>query len=83
MEDLDLQGRLLFKWIMKKHDGVMWTGFVRLKIDTRSVLIDKVMKLPAPYHAGNLTISGSTDVSRILFHALCGLAGGHGLRYDT
>jgi len=35
LEDLDLRGRLLFKWIVKKHDGVMLTGFVRLKIKAR------------------------------------------------
>ena len=51
--------------------------------DTWSVLINTVMKRSAPYHAGNLTISDSTNVSSILFHALCELAVGHRLRYDT
>ena len=39
-----------------------------------------VMKCPAPYHAGTLTVSDSTNVSSILFHALCELAVGHRLR---
>ena len=28
-------GRIIFKWILKKQDGMAWTGFVCLRIGTR------------------------------------------------
>jgi hypothetical protein len=28
LEDLDLDGKVILKWILRKEDEVMWTGFV-------------------------------------------------------
>jgi hypothetical protein len=32
-EDLDISGKIL-KWILEKQDGVVWTGFFWLRIET-------------------------------------------------
>jgi hypothetical protein len=34
LEDLDLDRRTIFKWIIKKYDGEAWTGLMWLKIGT-------------------------------------------------
>jgi len=34
MEDLDVDGRIILKWILKKQDGEAWTGLIWLKIGT-------------------------------------------------
>jgi hypothetical protein len=33
-EDLCVKVRKILKWILGKHDGKMWTGFIRLRIGT-------------------------------------------------
>jgi len=33
-EDLDVDGRLIFKWIVRKWDGDVWTGFLWIRITT-------------------------------------------------
>ena len=33
-KDLDVDGRLIFKWIFRKWDGEVWTGFLWVKVMT-------------------------------------------------
>jgi hypothetical protein len=33
-EDVEVGGRILLQWILKKYDGLLWTGFIWLKIGT-------------------------------------------------
>jgi len=32
LEDLDVEGRIILRWIFKKLDSVAWTGFFWLRI---------------------------------------------------
>jgi len=34
LEDLDLDGRVIFKWIFRKWDPGVWTGFLWIRIRT-------------------------------------------------
>jgi hypothetical protein len=38
-ENLDLGGRLIFKWILERWDRVVWTGLIRLRIGTCGELL--------------------------------------------
>jgi hypothetical protein len=38
-EDLDVDGRIILRWILKKHGGRVWNGFVWLRIGTGSGLL--------------------------------------------
>jgi hypothetical protein len=38
-ENLDICGRITFNWILEKQDGMVWTGFVWLRIGTSGVLL--------------------------------------------
>jgi hypothetical protein len=33
-EDLDIDGRITYKWILEEWGGVVWTGFIWLRIET-------------------------------------------------
>jgi hypothetical protein len=34
LKDLDINGRITSKWILKKQDAMMWIGFILLRIGT-------------------------------------------------
>jgi hypothetical protein len=31
-KNLDVGGRIILRWILEKYDGVIWTGFIWLRI---------------------------------------------------
>jgi hypothetical protein len=33
-EDIDVGGKRILKWISERYDGVLWTGFIWLRIGT-------------------------------------------------
>jgi hypothetical protein len=38
-EDVDVGWRVIFKWILEKYYGVIWTGFIWLRIGTSGRLL--------------------------------------------
>jgi hypothetical protein len=39
-EDVDVDGRIILRWILEKYNGVVWTGgFICLKIGTSGGLL--------------------------------------------
>jgi hypothetical protein len=36
-EDIDVGGKIMLKWILGKYDGVVWTGFIWLRIENLQV----------------------------------------------
>jgi hypothetical protein len=38
-ENLDLGGRMIQEWVLEKEDGVVWTGFIWLRIGTSGRLL--------------------------------------------
>ena len=34
LQDLDVDGRIIFKWIFRKWDGEVWTGLLWIRIRT-------------------------------------------------
>jgi len=39
LEDRDLDGRIILKWIFRKWDGRAWTGLIWLRIGTGGRLL--------------------------------------------
>jgi hypothetical protein len=38
-EDLDVGGRIILEWILKRYDGVVWNGLIWLRIGTSEGLL--------------------------------------------
>jgi hypothetical protein len=38
-EDQDIGGWTILKWILEKHDGMLWIGLICLRIRTRGGLL--------------------------------------------
>jgi hypothetical protein len=48
-EDLDVGGRIILIWILEIQDGVVWTGFIWLRIrDQGKGVVNTVMNLRVP-----------------------------------
>jgi hypothetical protein len=47
-EDLGIDGRIIFEWILGKEGGNVWTGCIWLRIRTSGVLLYTVMNLQVP-----------------------------------
>jgi len=43
---IDLSGRIILKWVLKKFDGKQWIGFVYLKIRTSGGCCDFGNEIP-------------------------------------
>jgi hypothetical protein len=39
LEDLDVDGKMILKWILKEQSGRVWTGLIWLRIETRDGLL--------------------------------------------
>jgi hypothetical protein len=66
-EDLDTGRRIILKLILKKYDGVVWTGFIWLRLGTGGggALVSTVMNLWVPSNVGKFLGSCTTgDFSR-------------------
>ena len=35
LEEAGLEGKIIFRWLFRKWDGVSWTGLIGLRIGTR------------------------------------------------
>jgi hypothetical protein len=38
LEDLDVGGRIILRWVLERQDGVVWTGLMWLRIGTNGGL---------------------------------------------
>jgi len=48
LEDTDIDGRIIFKWILRKHN-MMWIGFIWLTAGTSGwILLNAAMNLQVP-----------------------------------
>jgi hypothetical protein len=57
LEDLDLVGRVIFSWILKKQDGREWNGFTWPGIGTGSRLMNVIMNIWVQQNVGNFLTS--------------------------
>jgi len=48
LEDLNLVGRVIFNWILKKQDERVWNGFTWSRIGTSSRLMNVIMNIWVP-----------------------------------
>jgi hypothetical protein len=54
LENRGIDGRIILKWIFRKWDVGLWTGFdLAQDRDRWQVLVNVVMNLQVPYNAGN------------------------------
>ena len=48
MEDVNVDRRIILKWIFKKWEGEAWSGLIWLKIDRWLFLVSAVKNLRVP-----------------------------------
>ena len=57
LQDLDVDGRVVLKWIFKKSNGVMGWIYLAQDRDRWQALVNAVMNFRFPYNVGNFLIS--------------------------
>ena len=57
LQDLDVDGRIVLKWIFKKWNGAMSWIYLAQDRDRWQALVNAVMNFQVPYNVGNFLIS--------------------------
>jgi hypothetical protein len=48
LEDLSTDGTTLLQWILKKHEGMVWTGLTYLRMGTKADCVNTVINFWVP-----------------------------------
>ena len=72
MGDTVVDGKIIFRWIFRKLDGVGGMDWIDLAQDRDRwrALVNAVMNIRFSYNAGNLTGLKPVSFSRILLHGV-------------